>query len=275
MLAIGYILNFILGAIIGSFLNVVALRYNTGKSVAGRSGCFTCGGSLRWYELIPIVSFFMQKGRCRTCYTRIAWQYPIVETVTGLIFALILPPLTFFTLSLVGADISVSSAELISAFFVLIIFCLLIIITVYDFRHKIIPDGLVYAFIILSFAGLFVHFADPLSLRIPSEFELYAGPMLFVPFFLLWLISRGRWIGLGDGKLVLGMGWFLGLSASISAVILAFWMGAVWSIFALYFSRKHLTMKSELPFAPFLILGFTIAYFFQPDILHLNDLLGI
>src|SRR3989338_4512275 len=81
---------FILGLIIGSFLNVVILRCGTGKSILkGSSRCPNCEKKLSWRELIPVLSFIIQKGRCRTCQSKISWQYPIVELLTGIIFALV------------------------------------------------------------------------------------------------------------------------------------------------------------------------------------------
>ncbi|NDE68410.1 prepilin peptidase, partial [bacterium] len=76
--------TFVFGTIIGSFLNVVSLRYNTGMGVNGRSRCFSCGKTLRWMELVPILSFVWQMGKCRKCETRISWQYPLIEAVAGL-----------------------------------------------------------------------------------------------------------------------------------------------------------------------------------------------
>src|SRR3989344_244845 len=81
---------FLFGAVVGSFLNVVILRLNTGQSiVSGRSKCFTCAKKLKWHELLPIVSFVFLRGKCSACKTKISWQYPLVETITGIIFVLL------------------------------------------------------------------------------------------------------------------------------------------------------------------------------------------
>src|SRR3989344_1035853 len=81
-----FVLAFIFGLIIGSFLNVVIYRINTRKSLHGRSACMSCQNQLLWYELIPVFSFLGLKGRCRNCKTKISIQYPLVELMTGLIF---------------------------------------------------------------------------------------------------------------------------------------------------------------------------------------------
>src|SRR3989344_5330345 len=80
---------FVLGLVVGSFLNVIVLRLNTGRSVIrGRSQCFSCGGTLHWYELIPLASFALQSGRCKSCGAHISWQYPTVEFATAILFVL-------------------------------------------------------------------------------------------------------------------------------------------------------------------------------------------
>ncbi len=103
MIFIITIIFFILGLIIGSFLNVVIYRFNTGKSITkGRSICMSCNKNLRWYELIPIFSFLIQSGKCRRCASKISSQYPIVEFITGLTFVLLayhFSPLLFFSYS--------------------------------------------------------------------------------------------------------------------------------------------------------------------------------
>src|SRR3989344_606823 len=91
------IFSFAVGAIIGSFLNVVSLRFNTGVGIGGRSKCMSCGTGLTWKELIPLVSFAAQKGSCRKCKSKISWQYPLVEFAAGAVFVLILfvyPPVS-------------------------------------------------------------------------------------------------------------------------------------------------------------------------------------
>src|SRR3990167_6368979 len=112
---------FVFGAVVGSFLNVVILRLNTGQSVvSGRSKCFTCAKKLKWYELLPIASFVFLRGKCSACKTKISWQYPIIEIITGLLFLLIFNEFSLFFV--------------LYFFHLLIIFSVLIIIAVYDYR---------------------------------------------------------------------------------------------------------------------------------------------
>ena len=214
------------GATVGSFLNVVALRYGTGQSpLVGRSFCPACNIKLSAIDLIPVLSFIFLGGKCRTCRAKISWQYPLVEILTAVIFLFLFrSPLA------------------------LIAWCLLIVIMIYDWRHKIIPDGLVLVFGILALAMAILN-----NLGSDLFLALLWGPLFAAPFFLLWFFSSGKWMGLGDAKLGLGLGWLLGAS-SIDAFILAFWIGAVVSLVLIGWQKgqKKLTMKSEVPFAPFL-----------------------
>lgn len=239
--------TFILGAIVGSFLNVVILRYNTGLPIMhgkARSKCFSCGKILTAKELIPILSYVMQGGKCSVCKSKISIQYPLVELLTGF----------FFWLTYMQTGIS-----LVSVFSVTIT-SILLVIAVYDIRHKIIPDGLVYAFIAMSLV---------FSLWMWNPQDFLAGPIFSAIFFALWYVSRGTWLGFGDVKLVLGIGFLLGLMPGLSALLLSFWIGAVVSLGLIVVQKvllrqggKALTMKSEIPFAPFLILGTLLVYYF-------------
>ena len=258
-----YIFIFIFGAIIGSFLNVVIYRMNTGLTLSGRSMCFSCSKKLHWYELVPLLSFVIQKGRCRGCESKISWQYPIVEFITGALFVL-------SAYHFLPASVSlISQYSIISTLYLWVVISILVVITVYDIRHKIIPNMCAYllALITLLFfifnVGIYNIF-DPLY-----RWDLFAGPILAIPFALLWLASRGRWMGLGDAKLMLGLGWLLGLYAGISAVILAFWIGAAAGIILISMKGKRYTMKTEIPFGPFLILGALIVLFYGIDVLKL------
>ncbi|MFA6274117.1 MAG: prepilin peptidase [Candidatus Paceibacterota bacterium] len=255
------IIFFITGLIIGSFLNVVILRFNTHRNFGGRSGCMTCEKKLPWYELIPLFSYLGLRGRCSGCKSKISKQYFWVELTTGIIFAgLILKFQDIFY-----ADTLVFATTM--AFYATM-FSLLLVIAVYDLKHKIIPDILSFVFGALAFLGLFFFDSFGFNLHIPSIFELLSGLVIAAPFALIWLVSKGKWMGLGDAKLALGLGWLLGMSRILSGAVLAFWIGAVIGILLIIFSKKH-SAKSEIPFAPFLALGAVLAFLFE---LHLFPL---
>ncbi|MBU4223851.1 prepilin peptidase [Patescibacteria group bacterium] len=260
-----YILIFIFGTIIGSFLNVVILRYNTGESIIkDGSRCFICGNKLKWHELIPIFSFLAQKGKCRNCKSKISIQYPIVELLTGLIFLL-----TF--LKFQNTDYWLLTTGyyflIFKLFYYWIIASLLIVIAVYDLRHQIIPNLFVYSFNILAFLNLFGIWN--LEFGIFKTWYFLAGIIFFSFFGLFWLISKGAWMGLGDAKLALGIGWLLGFSKGLLALMLAFWIGAAVGIFLLIFFKKSYNIKSKLAFGPFLVLGTLIAFLFGEAIISL------
>ncbi len=269
-----YILIFIFGTIVGSFLNVLILRYNTGIPFwKGRSFCFSCGKKLSSLELIPLFSFLFQGGKCRGCQSKISWQYPTVEALTGLLFVGIFVKYG----GLLGL-----SPNLYFIILSMIVISTLLTIAVYDMHHKIIPDGLVITFSILSILKIVADFylldlSSP-EIKLHTISFLIAGPALAFPLFLLWLFSKGQWMGLGDPKLVLGIGWFLGPIYGLSAVILAFWTGAVYGLILLILSKfswhgLKINGRTEVPFAPFLILGFILVFFFQIDILNLGFLI--
>ena len=249
-LAFSIIAFALIGLIIGSFLNVVILRRGA-RSVGGRSGCLSCGAPLYWYDLIPVISWVTLRGRCRACGSRVSLQYPVVEAASALLFVAI------------GlADLSIP-LKIIA----LLIAALLILITAYDIRHTIIPDEWVYAFAILAFISSST-FALEQSGTSGILMLLIAGPATALPLFALWLVSRGKWMGFGDVKLALGIGWLLGISAGLAAIFLAFVIGALISVVILlplrYISTRigitrlsgsarGFTMKSEVPFGPFLV----------------------
>lgn len=252
---------FVLGLVVGSFLNVVIYRYNSGITLGGRSMCFGCGKTLRWYELIPVFSFIIQKARCRGCEAKISWQYAIVEIMTGLLF------LEAFFVAQNYLDLA----------YLIVQFSLLVVISVYDLRHKIIPDLFSYLFAFLAFAYLLLGIAIRGGDFIAAWPDLIAGPVYFLPFAGLWYFSKGRWMGFGDAKLALGIGWFLGMSKTYIAMIISFWAGSLVGIFLIFFSRfrakrfgvKEVTMKSEIPFGPFLIFGLLVMVFFGSEIMDI------
>lgn len=240
------------GVAVGSFLNVVILRHAREESIGGRSHCPYCNKILSFFELIPLLSYLLQRGRCRACKAALSWQYPAVEALTALLFVAVV----------------YRTQDTYEIALMLPVVYLLVCITVYDFRHFIIPNSWVYSLSVLSFLSLFL--GEGGAVVLPTLLELSAGPLIALPFAALWYFSSGRWIGFGDAKLALAMGWLLGVVGGFSAVMLAFWIGAVASLTLLGIQRAHLalegkplTMKSEVPFAPFLILGLLLVYFFN------------
>ncbi|OHB06259.1 MAG: hypothetical protein A3A26_00065 [Candidatus Zambryskibacteria bacterium RIFCSPLOWO2_01_FULL_47_14] len=264
MVPIIALIFFTLGLIIGSFLNVVILRYNTGRSFGGRSACMTCQSELKAYELIPLFSFITLRGRCLSCKTKISIQYPLVELATGLIFA---------GLFLKFQDLFFASTLNFSALYAYytLMFSLLIVIAAYDIKHKIIPDLLVFIFGLLAFLGIFIFTPSGVYPHWPNLWGLLSGVVVSLPFALIWLFSRGTWMGLGDAKLALGLTYLLGISRMLSGVVVAFWAGAIVGLLLLIFSKSH-GMKSEVPFAPFLVFGAIVAFLFQ---LHLFPILNL
>ena len=243
------------GLIVGSFLNVVILRHGV-RSLGGRSGCMSCGAQLQWYDMVPVFSWLALGGKCRACRAHISPQYPLVEAVTAILFALI------------GA----TSLLLLQKILGCVILALLVAITVYDIRHTVIPDAWAYTFAALAFLS-------SLFTLTPSLVNILAGPIAAAPLFALWLFSRGRWMGLGDAKLALGIGWLLGPALGLFAIFSAFVIGALISVCVLL-PLPHIlralytlgitssdmlsggfTMKSEIPFGPFLIFSCIIIWF--------------
>ncbi len=253
----------VLGLVVGSFLNVVILRYNTGLTLKGRSMCLSCRRQLTWQELIPLWSFLVQKGRCRGCDSKISAQYVVVEVVTAFIFLLI---------ALVASSTYVAGEYFQEFRYVLwggVVSAVLVVIAGYDLRHKIIPDQLAYIFMALATLSVFfVHLHFGFRELVWVLHGLYSGGILFGLFWAIWHFSDGRLMGFGDAKLVFGIGLWLGLKASFIALLIAFVTGAVVGLVLIALRRhKNLpaylrvyTMKSELPFAPFLALGAILSF---------------
>lgn len=266
LLPLWYILtmSFIAGAIIGSFLNVYLYRFHTGKSLAGNSHCLSCGERLRWYDLVPVISFFILRGRCRDCSARIPARYALVELATGGLFLL-----TVWQFGLTW----LLPLQLLLA-------VLIICTVVYDLYHFIIPNEFVWAFAATGAALLAIALYDDPSWWAES-LDAILGVLVAAGFYgALWLVSRGRWLGLGDVKLAAPLGLLVGLHGVYSFIIFSFWIGAVISVayllwqrwyrggqLRLPFTRSQLTIKSEVPFAPFLLLSFIVVYYFGVDVL--------
>jgi len=241
---------FILGLVIGSFLNCLIYRLETkGNFLKGRSFCPHCKKVLAVRDLVPVFSFLFLKGRCRYCGKPISFQYPLVELFTGFLFVLV------FNYSLVTFNFE----SFLGFLFLIVISCFLVVIFVFDLKHFIIPDKVVYPAIILAIIYNIFYFIlviDNFNLLIQCLVSAFLAAAFFL---LIVLISKGRWMGIGDIKLSFLMGLVLGWPNILAALFLSFFIGAIAGMGLIIFKKK--TLKSEIPFGPFLILGTFLALF--------------
>ncbi len=256
---------FAFGLIIGSFLNVVIYRLHTGKSLNGDSHCMSCGHYLSWYELVPLFSYILLHTRCRVCNSKIPSRYFLVELLTGIFFVIV-----YFT-----------TTGIISLLTTLLLVTLFIVITVYDLYHMIIPDEFTIGVTLV--AVFYIGYIWLMSGEYMSILSALLGGFLSFLFFAsLWKYSKGRWLGFGDAKLAFPLGLLVGFPAFFSMLIFSFWIGAFISIIFLVLQRimkrgkvdllllgRQLTIKSEIPFAPYLILGFLSVYLLKIDVFEL------
>ncbi len=258
------LLSIALGLIVGSFLNVVIIRGVKKEKLNGRSHCPFCKTKLSSKELIPIISFLAQKGQCLHCGKKISWQYPLVEGLAGITF----PTTIWF---FIKNNLWLNFYDLIFLVFLLVGIATAIIIAITDWRFKIIPNG---SFLILLLLGLFIVFTRwyYYGFAIAGK-DLMASIVLALFFASIWFFSKGQAMGLGDAKLILATSLILGFPASLSAFLFSFWLGGIISL-VLLISRAY-SLKSELPFGPFILLGSGLAYFFSQSFLNLAGLTQI
>ena len=243
---------FVIGTIMGSFFNVIGHRLSKNESaIKPRSHCEFCGHTLAWYELIPIVSFLIQGGKCRKCRAKLSWWYPLIEIITGLFF--------------VGCYLYYGfTYDLLLA---LIISSVLIITCISDFNYLVILDEVL---VVSSLAALVVIFLKAgLNGLIIS---LLSGLLMF--FFMLMVKIVGdkafkrESLGGGDIKLSLFIGLVLGYKLSFINLVLASFLALP---VAFYYLVK--LKDREVPFGPFLIISTFIIYIFSTQILEFIDLL--
>ncbi|MFA5029198.1 MAG: prepilin peptidase [Patescibacteria group bacterium] len=251
-----YFLIFVFGLVIGSFLNVVIFRLRSGeKIVNSRSHCRSCKKQLTFKDLIPLVSFVWQKGRCRYCGAKISWQYPLVELVTGLLFV----AATFNIIGNLGAGMLFYNSDIFFNWLKSLVFIsFLVVIFVYDLKWLLILDKITLPAGILALAfNLFLGI---------SWKSLLLGVVVGLGFFLIqFLVSRGRWIGGGDLRLAVVMGLMLGWPKILVALFFAYIIGALIALILMAWGKRGL--KSQVPFGTFLSLGTLVAIFWGEEII--------
>jgi leader peptidase (prepilin peptidase)/N-methyltransferase len=235
------------GAVIGSFLNVVAHRVPLGESlVSPGSRCPECEAPVKPYDNVPVVSWLVLRGRCRNCGTRISPRYPLVELTTALVFAAVVAVRGF------DNDL-VLELPFVSA---------LIALAAIDFDHKLLPNKIVYP---LAAYGVI---ATLLVDRDDLVENLIAGAGAFA-FLLLAVIAYPRGMGMGDVKLAGAMGLYLGLSI-VPALLAAFLSGSVVGVIIL--AREGAAgRKKAVPFGVFLALGGIVGVLAGPELIDVYE----
>lgn len=236
------VIIFVLGLLIGSFLNVVVYRLHREESfVKGFSKCLFCGHRLYAKDLVPLFSYIFLKGRCRYCKKKFSQQYFLVEFATAIAFSLIL----FNILpSLQLADLS--AILFLKLLYSLVIVGFLVIIFVYDLKYYLILDKIILPAVLFAVAcSFFLNY---------SILNLFFAALLGGGFFLLqFLVSKGRWIGGGDIRLGFLMGIILGWPHILTALFVAYLLGSIISLALLFFGKKSWTDK--VPFGTFLTVA--------------------
>lgn len=269
---IGYlpIIIGLLGCIVGSFLNVVALRQETEKDLGGRSHCPACNHQLAWYELIPVISFLVQRGKCRNCKTVIPARYIINELFVGVLYFLT----TSFFIKIYASVYTITSIWFfVALLLLLIIISYVAVMVIYDIQTKLVPLIWFVGLVVFSCIYLTIPYisgaASLVSLWDTVIFHV-SGIIIALPFFVLWLISKGRWMGFADIEIIAWMGMFFGIYIGTSAVLISFYIGAVFGILFMIIKLlkgiPYTTIRqTQIPFTPFLFLGWfiTVIYMFN------------
>lgn len=243
----------ILGFFIGSFICVVVDRFCAGQSaIYGRSKCENCRVVLCATDLIPIISYFVLRGKCRYCHYHLSWRYPLVELSTAVLFLLTIYRLNFPILFPVGFTFS---NFYIFLFRDLLFVCLLFILFLIDAKDGVLPDRFTLPGIIIIF-GLNFWLGIPWTTSIIGLFAI-GGFFAFQ-----YLVSRGTWVGGGDIRLGALLGVMFGLMQGVLVLLIAYVVGAIFAIVLLY--KKRVGLKSTLSFGPFLAGAGWIVLFFGP-----------
>lgn len=253
MIIFNSLLIFIVGACLGSFANVCIYRLPLGKQIiSGWSFCPKCKKKINWYDNLPLISFIILKKKCRYCNKVISWRYPIVELITGISFLLIY--LNFENLHVI--------------IFLSILILILIIIFFIDLENFIIPDSLNFIIMALALAKNFlpnfnINLINDVNLSIIGGIVGYLTVWMII--FLYKTLKKIDGMGLGDAKLMAGVGLLFGWQSIPIILFLSSILGLIFVIPSLI--KKQKNMRSEIPFGPFIIIA-SLIYFVIGDLLY-------
>lgn len=256
---------FIIGAAMGSFAYATTWRLKNERNFTSeRSECEYCHHMLAAKDLVPILSWLWLKGKCRYCSAKIGIGHIIVEITLGLLFVI--------SYWLWPSNIT-TVADWVNFGFWLIYLVFIAILFIYDLKWKLLPDKIVFPLIAIGALGTVT-----ICLLQQQNWHLLLnaaeGVGVFAGFLgLLYLVSGGRWIGLGDVKLAIFMGLVLGMPNAVLGLIGSFYVGAIVTAPLLF--AKKLNAKSQVPFGPFLLTSFTLVFFFGHSVVHFVTHFGL
>lgn len=264
---------FIIGASIGSFLNVLIDRLPKEESINGRSHCDHCGKKIAWYDLTPVFSYFFLGGKTRCCHKKLSFQYPLIEIVTGLSFLLITNNQIPITKQISILNSQYSNLWLFSNWNLFVSWLLflgisscLIVIFVSDLKYHLISDYILLALFIFS---ILLHVLGSTQGSTPTPIQLItSGLVVAFPIWLIYFISKERAMGLGDVYLSAVMGFLLGWKEGLLALYIAFITGAIFGLTLILLKNKKL--KSKVAFGPFLVIGTVLMLFWGEMILKIT-----
>lgn len=239
------VLVFAMGASVGSFLNVLVDRLPKGKSLLGRSHCDYCKKVLSPVELIPILSFLIQKGRSRCCKKHLSQAYSGVEAMTGVFFVLTL----MLSLTSLG---DVVPAFIFRMALIWILLSASIVISLIDIKLHLIPDAL--QMVIIVTALIYTYFWGQWG-----EYSVLSGLVVALPILFIYLVTRGKGMGFGDVVLEIGLGIWLGAAKGLLGVYLGFLFGSIFGIVLIL--MKKAGRRTHIAFGPFLLAGAWVSYF--------------
>lgn len=245
-----YLFLFIIGTIIGSFLNVVIYRIPEGKSIIypPNSFCPKCGHKLSSLDLIPVLSWIFLKGRCRYCGEPISIKYPLVELLTGTLFVLVF--------SVYGISIKTITS--------LILVSVLIAVSFIDIKYKEIPTEITVTGFILVLAAYIFSFITKI-MTIQELLDYLYGFLLAAV--VMFIFALPGWMGGGDFKLSAFIGFVLGFKLTIVFLFFSFVIGGLVSMAQMIFAKKF--VEKYVPFAPYLALGSITALLFGHQIINI------
>jgi leader peptidase (prepilin peptidase)/N-methyltransferase len=254
MLELLLILNivFIFGTIFGSFIGVIVDRlYREEQFLKGSSYCENCKTPLKWLDMIPVVSYLLLRGKCRYCKKSLSPSLPIIELTTGLVFAVI------FYISFVNYNdqLVLTLTNVLRFLFLVSTIGLLEIIFFMDAKYMAIP--MIPLYLILPIYLLYTFFVSK-NLVINLEYSIYGALIMFIFFAGIHFASKGQMMGAGDIYLSSVLGFILGLDLSVLMWLLSFMIGAMYGGYLMI--AQGAGLKKQVPFGPFLIIGFIISW---------------